>query len=70
MSVLKMPRILQNKRGPVTTDDPRLSAIIEVQEVLSRFQSVQEREFVLETVMRNLALNMQLIGDRVYRFEE
>ena len=54
-------------RAPVATDDPRIAAIIIIQQTLSGL-SDEEAKFVIETVQTNMDLNRR--HRKAWEFEE
>ena len=67
MSIV-MPRVFRQRTPSVSTDDPRIAAVIMLQDLLSRM-SEAEQEFVIDTVRRNLELHRQG-GERKWQFQE
>lgn len=68
MSVSRLPSIFRRPPvEPVATDDPRISAVIRVQQALLGLRD-DECEFVIEMVQRNLELTRRN-GAR-YAFED
>lgn len=67
-AIVRMPRLFQAKpRQTVATDDPRISAVIVIQQTLSGL-SDEEARFVIETVQTNMDLNRR--HRKAWEFEE
>ena len=67
-ALVKMPRLFRGKpREAVATDDPRIAAVIIVQQTLSDL-SDEEAKFVIETVQTNMDLNRR--HRKAWEFEE
>lgn len=65
--VTRLPSLFRRNADPVSTDDPRIGAVIRIQEALSGL-SDDECIFVIQTVQTNLDLNRR--HRTAYAFED